>query len=549
MKKHYLIVTSILISVYSLAQPTNTPKLVVGIVVDQMRQEYLYRFERKYGDGGFKRLIGQGFMLKNGHYNYAPTVTGPGHASVYTGTTPAVHGIIGNDWYDKNLKKGVNCVGDERQKPIGSEGNGDVSPWRMMTTTITDELELSTQRRAKVVGMSMKDRGAVLPAGHTPDGAYWFDGTTGKFITSTYYKQALPTWVEKFNAQNLAEKYLSQEWKTAFPIEQYKESGPDDNAYENKAKGKEKPTFPYNLPALRKDNGNFEYLISTPFGNDLLADLAMAAIDGEQMGKDEWTDMLTISFSSTDYIGHGMGPNSIEIEDTYIRLDKTIEALLAKLDASVGKNQYVVFLTADHAVADVPSYLKDLRIPGDNLKVREVSAGLTDYLKQYFPDKTVVESFSGDQIFLNSEMFSADPRTSGVDYLVATELIRNYLLRQDGIAEVYTRQMLQSADFGEQGIRGSVRRGFNTKRSGDLAIVMESGWIGSSSLTGTTHGAPYTYDTHVPILFYGFGVKSGSSSVYHTITDIAPTLSILMKIKFPSGCTGQPVAELLDGGR
>lgn len=547
MRTYYFIITAILSSVIAHAQPANTPRLVVGIVVDQMRMEYLYRFERKYGDAGFKRLMNQGFSLRNAHYNYAPTVTGPGHASVYTGTTPAMHGIIGNDWYDKNLKKGVNCVGDDRQKPVGSEnGNGDVSPFRLMTTTITDELELATQRRAKVVGISMKDRGAVLPSGHNPDGAYWFDGTTGSFITSTYYKQALPTWLEKFNSQNLAEKYLSQEWKTTFPIEQYKESGPDDNAYETKYKGKEKPTFPYKLSELRKDNGNFEYLISTPFGNDLLGDLAMATIDGEQLGKDEWTDMLTISFSSTDYVGHAMGPNSIEIEDMYIRLDKTIETLLSKLDATVGKNQYVVFLTADHAVADVPAYMKDLRMPGDNLKVKTMAAGLTDYLKQYFPDKNVIEEVSGDQVYLNTELFSSDPRTSGVDYLVATELIRNYLLRQDGIAEVYTRQMLQNADYGEAGIRGSVRRGFHTKRSGDLVIVLESGWTSSSVPVGTTHSSPYTYDTHVPILFYGFGVRAGSTVQYHAITDIAPTLSILMKIKFPSGCTGQPIAELLD---
>lgn len=542
----FLSLASLIVS----AQPVNSPKLVVGIVVDQMRQEYLYRFERKFGDGGFKRLMGQGFMLKNAHYNYAPTVTGPGHASVYSGTTPAIHGIIGNDWYDKNLKKGVNCVGDERYKPVGSEkGNGDVSPWRLLSTTVTDELELATQRRAKVIGISMKDRGAVLPAGHTPDGAYWFDGTTGKFITSTYYKPGLPTWLEKFNAQNLAEKYLSQEWKTTFPIDQYRESGPDDNAYETKAKGKEKPTFPYNLAELRKENGDFDFVISTPFGNDLLADLAMAAIDGEMMGKDEWSDMLAISFSSPDYVGHAMGPQSIEVEDVYIRLDKTIETLLSKLDATVGKGQYVVFLTSDHAVADVPNFLKDLKIPAGNLRGSALEAGLKDYLKQYFPDKEVLEDVSSDEVFLNSDIFGGDPRSSGVDYLVATELIRNYLLRQEGIAEVYTRQMLLSGDYSEQGIKGTVRRGFHTKRSGDLMIVMEPGWIGSSGVTGTTHGSPYTYDTHVPILFYGFGVKSGSSVQYHTITDIAPTVSVLLKIKFPSGCTGQPVAELLDGGR
>jgi predicted AlkP superfamily pyrophosphatase or phosphodiesterase len=275
----------------------------------------------------------------------------------------------------------------------------------------------------------------------------------------------------------------------------------------------------------------------------------MAAIDGEAMGKDEWADMLAISFSTPDYVGHAMGPQSIEVEDVYIRLDKTIETLLSKLDASVGKGQYVVFLTADHAVADVPNYLKDLKIPAGNLRGSALEAGLKDYLKQYFPDKEVLEDISGDQVFLNTDMFNGDPRSSGVDLLVATELTRNYLLRQEGIAEVYTRQTLLSGDYSEQGIKGNVRRGFHTKRSGDLVIVLEPGWTGSSSATGTTHGSPYTYDTHVPILFYGFGVKSGSSVQYHTITDIAPTVSILLKIKFPSGCTGQPVAELLEGGR
>jgi predicted AlkP superfamily pyrophosphatase or phosphodiesterase len=532
------------------AQPVNSPKLVVGIVVDQMRQEYIYRFERKFGDGGFKRLMSQGYMLKNAHYNYVPTYTGPGHASVYTGTTPAIHGVIGNDWYDKTIKKSVNCVGDDRFKPVGSEtGNGDVSPWRMLSTTISDELEISTQRRAKVIGISMKDRGAVLPAGHTPDGAYWFDGTTGKFITSTYYKPGLPTWLEKFNAQNLADRYLSQEWKTTFPIDQYKESGPDDSPYETKPKGKERATFPYNLKELRKDNPGFDLVISTPFGNDLLADLAIAAIDGEAMGKDEWADMLAVSFSATDYVGHGMGPQSIEVEDVYIRLDKTIETLLSKLDATVGQGQYVVFLTADHAVAEVPAYLKDLKIPGGNLRVSALEAGLKDFLKPYFPDKEILDEVSGNEVFLNSDMFNGDPRASGVDFLVATELIRNYLLRQEGIAEVYTRQMLLSGDYGEQGIKGSVRRGFHTKRSGDLLIVLEPGWIAGGGATGTTHGSAYTYDTHVPILFFGMGVKSGSSSLYHSITDIAPTISVLLKIKFPSGCTGQPVAELLEGSR
>lgn len=523
------------------------PKLVVGIVVDQMRQEYLYRFESKFGEGGFKRLMNEGYMLKNAHYNYVPTYTGPGHASVYTGATPAIHGIIGNDWYDKELKKGVNCVGDERQKPIGSEkGNGDVSPWRMLTTTITDELELSTQRRSKVVGISIKDRGAVLPAGHTPDGAYWYDGTTGKFITSTYYKAALPIWVDQFNALNLSDKYLNQEWKTILPIDQYKESGPDDSPYESKLKGKERSVFPYNLKELRKQNGEFDLLTQTPFGNDLLTEMAKATFTGEAMGKDEWTDFLSISFSSPDIIGHAAGPNSVEVEDTYIRLDKNLEDLFNMLDKEIGKGKYTVFLTADHAVADVPQYLKDIKVPAGIFNTANLEVKLNEFLASYFPGKKLIESISNDQVFLNHELFAGDPKSSGIDMLIATELVTKFLISTEGVAEVFSESLLRQGSYEETGSRGHIIRGFHTRRSGDIAFILQSGWFNSNSPTGTTHGSSYTYDTHVPILFYGAGIKHGSTSQYHTITDIAPTLSVLLRIKFPSGCTGQPVSELLD---
>ena len=537
----------VLSSFFANAQPVGAPKLVVGIVVDQMRYEYLYRFERKFGEGGFKRLMNEGFNVKNGHYNYVPTYTGPGHASVYTGTTPAIHGIIGNDWYEKESKAMVNCVGDTSRRPVGNAaGNGDVSPYRMLSSTISDELKLATQRRAKVIGVSIKDRGAVLPAGHTPDGAFWYDGLTGKFMSSTYYKPALPTWVDAFNAKNLADKYLNQEWKTLLPIDQYKESGPDDSPYESKFKGKDKPTFPYDLKTLRKDNDNFDLLPDTPFGDDILTELAKAAIDGESLGKDEWTDMLAISYSTPDAVGHAMGPNSVEVEDVYLRLDRNLADLFAKLDADVGKGQYTVFLTADHAVADVPQYMKDIKIPADYLKQSAIVAGLNDYLKLYFPGKKLIERVSNDQIFLDAAAFGDDPRSAGVDYLVSLELIRNYLLRQPGIAEAYTKQTIMNSDYAEQGTKGKIRRGFHSKRSGDVAFSLEPGWFASSSTTGTTHGSPHTYDTHVPMLFYGFGVKPGATVRYHAITDIAPTISVIMKTKFPNGCTGQPIEELLD---
>lgn len=546
--KTFIILLAICLSTFAHAQQDEgiPPRLVVGIVVDQMRQEYLLRFQSKFGDGGFRRLMNDGFMLKNAHYNYAPTVTGPGHASVYTGTTPAIHGVIGNEWYDKDLKKNVNCVEDPQHTVIGvAEGNGDVSPWRMLTTTITDELELSSQKRARVIGISIKDRGAVLPAGHAADGAYWFDSGTGRFITSTFYRDALPPWVEKFNNQNLADKYLSREWNTLLPIKEYVESGPDDTPYEDRIGGKDRPVFPYNLKALRKPN-DFSLLSTTPFGNDYVTDMAKAALEGENMGKDDITDFLAISYSSTDGLGHAVGPNAIEIQDMYLRLDKNIEDLLNVLDARVGAGNYTIFLTADHAVADVAQYLKDNKIPAGYFNGGKIATALNEHLQQYFPGKKIVETLSGGQIFFDQDVFHNDPKASGVELMIATQLTMNFLLKQEGIANAWSESILRQSQFDEGGIKGLVVRGYHPKRCGDVVIVQEPGWYGGTRIEGTTHGSPYAYDTHVPILFYGNGIKKGSSVRYHPITDIAPTLSVIMNIEFPSGCTGQPIAELFE---
>lgn len=522
------------------------PKLVVGIVVDQMRQEYLYRYESKFSPNGFNKLTKKGFMLKNAHYNYVPTETGPGHASIYTGTTPAIHGIVANDWYDRALKKDVNCVGDDLQTPVGSARGGKVSPARLLTTTVTDELKFATQMRAKVVGVSIKDRGAVLPTGHMPDGAYWYDGSTGDFITSTYYKTELPAWVQKFNQQKLPDQYLALEWKPLLPIEQYTEVSVDDSPYEWKWRGKEKATFPYKLSELRKDNGNYDLVANTPWGNTIVAEMAKAAVTGEALGKDEITDFLSVSFSSTDRIGHGTGPNSIELADTYLRLDKTLEDFFAYLDKEVGVGKYTVFLTADHGVAEVAQYMKDKRVPAGYFRTSYVEAGLHEYLQKYFPGKSIIEKVTTEQVFINQQAFEGDPRTTGIDLLVATELITKYLMSTDGIAQVYTTTTLRQASADEDGIRGKVVRGFHPKRCGDIAFVLEPGWYAWSGVTGSTHGSAYTYDTHIPIVFYGAGIKAGTSSQFHTITDIAPTLSVLLKIKFPNGATGQPVSEILD---
>jgi len=440
----------------------------------------------------------------------------------------------------------VNCVGDERQKPVGVErGLGAVSPWRMMSTTVTDELKLFTQRRAKVIGISMKDRGAVLPAGHMPDGAYWFDSPSGKFISSTYYKPGLPTWLEKFNSLKLPEQYISREWKPILPIEQYDESGPDDSPYEARLKGSDqRSTFPYRMKEVRGDQTGYNLLIYTPYGSDLLTDLAKAALDGEEMGKDDVTDFLAISYSSPDYIGHAEGPNSVEVEDTYIRLDKNIEDLLNTLDRKVGVGSYTVFLTADHGVADIPAELLSYKIPAGIVKQEPVLKGLNDFLKPYFGDRMIIKKISNGQIFLNHEAFVGDLKSAGVDLLLATELISKYLITVEGISAVYTGNTLRNADYNEGGVKGFLVRGYHQKRSGDLAIVLEPQWFEGGEL-GTTHGSPYAYDTHVPMIFYGWGIAKGTSAEYQAITDIAPTLSVLLRIKFPSGTTGRPVVKAL----
>ena len=523
------------------------PKAVIGIVVDQMRQEYLYRFAPKYGEGGFKRLMNHGFMMKNAHYNFIPTLTGPGHASVYTGTTPSVNGIIGNEWYERTESKNVNCVEDKRYTPVGTStaGQGAVSPFRMLSTTVTDELELATQKQAKVIGLSIKDRGAVLPAGHIPDGAFWYDGSTGNFISSTYYKPGLPLWVEQFNTLRLADKYLTKTWTTLLPIETYTECGPDNSKSESILKGKDKPVFPYPLAELRKLNGELDLISRTPFGDDLLTDLAKAAIDGAEIGKDDITDFLAVSYSTPDLIGHAMGPNSVEVMDTFVRLDRNIEDLLNTLDKKIGPGQYVVFLTADHAVAEIPQDLISINIPAGYFNTVEVEKGLLEHLQKFFPGQNLIEDISNNQIYLNGAAFSGEPKAGGLDYLVASELVVQYLRSVEGIAEVFTKNQLMTGPNPGNSVQDMLARGINPKRSGDVVFTLKPAW---SWLQGAraNHGSGYTYDTHIPMVFFGKGVKHGVSYRYHAVTDIAPTLSMMLNIRLPNGCTGQPIEELFD---
>jgi predicted AlkP superfamily pyrophosphatase or phosphodiesterase len=514
---------------------SNKPKLVVGIVVDQMRYDYLTRFYNKYGNGGFKRMMNEGFNCKNNHFNYVPTYTGPGHASIYTGTTPKYHGIISNNWYDKEIKKMVYCAQDDSVQSVGADEDGQMSPRRMKTTTFADENRLFTQMKGKTIGISIKDRGAILPAGHTANAAYWFYGKdAGNFITSTFYMNNLPKWVEDFNKSNVSKSYLKP-WNTYYDITTYTESGSDLNNFEGGFKGKETATFPYDLNALKKKNGGFDIIKDTPYGNSIIADFAIAALDGEQLGQDDYTDVLTVSFSSTDYVGHNFGVNSKEIEDTYIRLDKDLERFFIALDAKVGKGNYTAFLTADHAAINVPAYLQSLKIPAGYVDTKQEKSKFSNFMVAKYGTADLIENVSNNQIFLNR----AKLKELDLDLDDVEEDIVNEIIAYKNIDKVYTAISMNSTSF-TQGIEALIQNGFNQKRSGDVVFVYDPAYI-SYSKTGSTHGSGLNYDTHVPLLFFGKGIANGSTFKETKITDISPTISALLGISFPSGTTGEPL--------
>jgi predicted AlkP superfamily pyrophosphatase or phosphodiesterase len=519
---------------------SENPKLVVGIVVDQMRYDYLTRFENRFGEGGFKRMMNEGFNCKNHHFNYVPTYTGPGHASIYTGTTPKYHGIISNNWYDKNEKQTVYCAGDDAVASVGTEDvSGQMSPHRMKTTSFADENRLFTQLKGKSIGISLKDRGAILPAGHSANAAYWFQGKLeGKFITSTYYMTELPNWVNSYNEGPNVSKYM-KEWNTLYDIKTYVESGDDINAFEGGFRGKETASFPYDLKALSAENGGFDILKVTPYGNSIVADFAIAAIDGENLGKDNITDVLTVSFSSTDYVGHNFGANSKEVEDTYLRLDQDLKRLFDALDTKVGKGEYTVFLTADHGAVHVPAYLQSVKIPAAYVNSNKNKQQLNNFMFNTYKSTDLIENVSNNQVFLNhAKLKELNLNLADVQNAIVNEII-NY----DDVYMAYSASAFGASNF-STGIEELIQNGFNQKRSGDVIFIYNPATI-SYSKTGSTHGTALNYDTHVPLLFFGKGINKGSTYGKTKVVDIAPTISALLGISFPNGNTGTPIEEVL----
>jgi predicted AlkP superfamily pyrophosphatase or phosphodiesterase len=519
----------------------NTPKLIIGIVVDQMRYDYLHRFNKKYGDGGFKRLLNNGFSLENAHYNYIPTYTAVGHTSIFTGTTPDNHGIISNHWYDKYLKQTIYCVDDENYKTVGNNGDGgNKSPHRLFTTTVTDQLRLAQSMQGKTIGIGIKDRSAILPAGHTANAAYWFDGgSVGNWISSSFYMDSLPNWVNEFNNLKKPDEYLSKPWNTLYDINTYTESISDDNNYERTFKGEDKPIFPHDIPNLRSKNNNYSIIKEIPAGNSITTDFAIAAIEGENLGQSNYIDFLTLSFSSTDYVGHQFGVDSKEIQDTYLRLDKDLERFFYYLDEKIGKNNYTVFLTADHAAVQVPAYLKSLKIPANYLPGKKLTDYVNNIVKDRFKTDKLIENISNFQVFLNKEEIKKEKLS--VDEV--SSFIVEEVINFDGIYKAVTAKTIQNNYF-EYGILSSLQKGYNQKLSGDVLLIPNPSTI-IYPKKGSTHGSGYSYDTHIPMIFYGNGIKKGSSAKKYEIIDIAPTVANMLNIEFPNGCTGKVIEEIL----
>lgn len=525
------------------SMPNDRPKLVVGIVVDQMRWDYLHRFYDRFSEGGFKRLMNEGFSCDNTMLNYIPTVTAIGHSCIYTGSVPSIHGIAGNNFY-KDGKK-VYCTDDESVHGVGTDSPaGLMSPRNLLVTTVGDELKLATNFRSKVIGVALKDRASILPAGHTPDAAYWFDDKTGRFITSTYYMKELPEWVDAFNKQDLARRMLSQNWNTLYPIETYTESTEDDNKFEIPLEKNGTPTFPVRTADLFKKQG-YSAIRTTPYGNSITLAMAKATLKAEKMGQGNTTDMLAVSLSSTDYVGHQFGTYAIELEDTYLRLDKDLADFFATLDATVGKGRYVVFLTADHAAAHNFTFMQAHNIPAEGFVVPQALKALNKHLQKAFPTATrpLAKDILNYQVFFDKDYIHAQ----GLDFAAIKASAVAFLKQDKQFAYVADMENLSNVTWPDI-VRQRAINGYNRFRSGDIQLIMQPGDYEISSplhIGGTTHGVWNPYDAHIPLLFMGWNIRAGHTMRPVDMTDIAPTVCALLHIQMPNGCIGSAILPVV----
>lgn len=520
---------------------SNSPKLVVGIVVDQMRYDFLYRYMEQYSDGGFKRLLNEGFTCENHHYSYSITNTAPGHASIYSGTTPSVHGIIANDWWMKDDKRTTYCVEDPNVESVGIDDPKEKrSPRNIFVTNLSDEIKINNSYKSKVIGVSMKDRGAVLPAGKLADASYWFSGKEGgKFVTSSYYMDELPEWVQRFNDSTIIHDMLVKGWHPLYDTSTYWQSNPDNSPYEGTNKGMfDAPVFPYDLLKISERMGNVNVLKETPFIDELINKMALMALYEEDLGGDKFCDVLTISYSGPDYVGHNFGPRSMEIQDSYLRLDLLIQELLIELDKKVGEGNYTLFLTSDHGVSIATQELIDHKVNVNYFDNKGFKIFIKEALKTKYDMKKILENISNDQIFLNEKLLIEN----NISIKEVEEFLAYKVMQFNGIFMSNTATSLRESAFVDY--RLMLQKSYNQKRSGNVLYTVYPGWKRYYKITGSEHGSLYANDTHVPFILFGNGIPHGSTTRRTWIEDIAPTITSLLHINYPMGATGNPVWEI-----
>ncbi len=526
---------------FSVGQTSNRPKLVVGLVIDQMRWDYLYRYQDLYVSGGFNRLKGQGFNCQNTFIPYIPTYTAAGHASIYTGSVPAINGIMGNNWYERSENRVVYCTDDSLVNPVGTDSKaGKMSPRRMLVTTIGDELHLADNFRGKVLGISLKDRGSILPAGHTANAAYWFDDKTGNWISSTYYMNELPGWVKAFNQSGNLDKMISQPWQLLLPREKYWASTGDSMSWESPMRGEKLATFPHTISA--NNPKRYADIKSTPYGVSYSFEFAEKAIDEEKLGQSATTDFLALSISSTDYAGHAFGPNSLEVEDIYLRLDREIAGFLQYLDTKIGQGQYLLFLSADHGASHVPAFNLFHKIPAGIINEKILMEEINRQCEEKFSIREAILNLQNHQFYLNYPSLEASQEP--------IEKLERFIIKQLAANPdvEFAFPFLKRSDYTiPANISSVIQNSYNPSRSGDIQIILKPNYFdGKNKATehrGTTHGSWNPYDSHIPLLFFGWNVKPGSLYRETYMTDIAATLAAMLHIQMPNGCVGHVISE------
>ena len=534
------------INIYSQSAyiPPDKPKLIVGIVVEQLRYDLLEQLRGNLSDNGIKILLNEGTYFQNASYEYMLTQSDPAHATIATGAEPAVHGITSDNWYLSLRDELINSTKDDDVLPVGgSYESGLHSPINLVSSTFSDELKMSTNNKAKVFSVGMKESSAILSAGHAADGAYWYDDITGTWMSSTYYMKSLPVWVADFNASGYSRTYLNGQWTLLKNEDYYSNCVNDTSLFELGFDGVN--YFPYDIKKL-STSGKFifksrDYYIlrETPFANDLTTQFALKLIEKEKLGEDDVTDFMTICFSATDNIGHRFGPSSYEMADAMYRLDQNIAEILSYLNTNIGKRNVLVYFTSAHGIAEIPEIRESYRIPSGYFNPNLAVQLLKSYLNAIYGEGNWVKGYSERQIFLNRE-YIEDARISLDDI---QRKVARFLVQFSGVSAAYPYSAFESAEF-DTGMLAKITNNFSPQRSGDVMIMLNPGWVEKLEDNVTNHNSPYEYDIHVPLIWYGWTTNRESVTRKVNLTDIAATLSSLLKVPYPNACTGEPLYEL-----